>query len=47
VISGFAVSSDGIRAANINSARKQNTKLERDKRQAEIDHLHDHDHHDH
>ena len=44
VISAFAVSPDGIREANISSARKQNLALERDKQRGQTDHLHDHDH---
>jgi putative FmdB family regulatory protein len=44
VISAFAVSSDGIREANIASARKRNLSLEREKQRTQIDHLHDHDH---
>ena len=44
VISSFAVSSDGIREANIASARKRNLSLEREKQRTQIDTLHDHDH---
>lgn len=41
-ISAFAVNSDAIRESHINSARKQNLSLEREKRRTEID-----DHHTH
>ena len=44
VISGFAVSSEGTRDANIASARKRNLSLEREKQRTQIDTLHDHDH---
>jgi len=44
VISAFAVSSEGIREANIASARKRNLSLDREKQRTQIDHLHDHDH---
>jgi putative FmdB family regulatory protein len=42
VLSSFAVSSNASRQANVESARKHNLKLERDKPRIQIDGPHDH-----
>jgi putative FmdB family regulatory protein len=41
-VSAFAVSSEGIRQANVDSARKRNINLEREKKRTEIDDPHRH-----
>lgn len=44
LLSGFAVSSEGIREANIKSARRayQNNPNTKDKKKAEEEHIHEH-----
>lgn len=44
MISMFAVSSDGTRATNLKSARKQAAKIRRDKQVAEHEAIHHHHH---
>lgn len=41
-VSAFAVNSESIRQANVNSARKENLGLEREKKRTEIDDPHRH-----
>ena len=42
VLSSFAVSSEASRQANVNSARKRNVNLDREKKRTEIDDPHRH-----
>jgi putative FmdB family regulatory protein len=42
VVSSFAVNSEALRQANVNSARKRNLSLEREKKRTEIDDPHRH-----
>ncbi len=44
LISQFAVSSDGTRASNLQSARKQASKIRRDKEVADHEAIHHHHH---
>lgn len=44
LVSNFAVSSDGTRASNLKSARKQASKIRRDKEVADHEAIHHHHH---